>query len=144
MSTFDRPDSVLDDGPTENVGHNCVACVAAVLYNETCSKGFATANSVVRRYQTKPNVSLSPERAGAIIRDFTGLTPSDGKANPWEKSAPPGHYAVFFLGPRPHVVYAHKASAEQFYIWDPQIEKHLILGEILNQGLGPFRSYRFA
>jgi hypothetical protein len=143
MSALDHPDSVLDDGATANVGHNCVACVTAVLYNETHSNGFATANQVTHRYQTKPSVNLSPERALEIIRDFAALTPSNGKAHPWEESAPLGHYAVFCMGRR-HVVYSFKASAREFYIWDPQTEHHFTFGKLQDSGYGPFRSYHFA
>ena len=143
MSTLDRPDSVLEEGRTLHAGHNCVACVAAVLYNETNAKGFATANLVARRYQISPSVSLTPERALEIIRDFAKLTPTPGRAHPWESTAPQGHYAVFCMG-RTHVIYGHKQSDTAFYLFDPQTERHLDLGQIQRDGFGPFRSYHFA
>jgi len=137
-----RPDSVSDED-TRYVGYNCVACVAAVLYNETHAHGGATANSVAARYDIRPNRDLDVTRATAIITDFTGLNPTPGRMHPWDTTAPDGHYAVFCLGRR-HVIYGHRGPGQLFYLYDPQTEQDQASGPLQTAGFGPFQSVHFA
>jgi hypothetical protein len=136
-----RPDSVSDED-THYAGYNCVACVAAVLYNETRPRGAATANSVAMRYDIRPNRNLDVNRAISIITDFTGLVPTPGRSHPWDPAAPDGHYAVFCLGRR-HVIYGHRGPGNRFYLYDPQLEQDQDWGTLQTAGYAPFQSVHF-
>lgn len=142
MSILERPDSVLEE---QNVykGHNCVACVAAVLYNETRNSGFATANRVAMQWNIAPNTHLPPSRAMMIIHQFTGLTASPGRHKPWDNNSPEGHYAIFCLGRR-HVIYGRRNYNGEYYLYDPQTEKDQNYSSLLQNGYAPFESYHLA
>jgi hypothetical protein len=140
MSLHERPESVLER-TTRHLGHNCVACVAAVLYNALGPRGFATANRVAAQYQIAPASYLPPARAVRIFQEFTGVTPSAGNPLPWERDAPDGHYAVFCLG-RWHVIYGYRETPG-YYLYDPQLERDQHWPVLVAQGFGPFEGYHF-
>ena len=142
MSLDDRPDSVQDEAKTIHVGHNCVACVAAVLHNElTPTNLFATANMVARRYNIAPKFNLDPDRAVQIIKDFAKIKTSDGNPEPWQTSSPDGHYAVFCFGRR-HVFYGYREKGG-YYLWDPQLEHDWTLPELAEQVYPPYQCFHF-
>jgi hypothetical protein len=143
MCTLDRPDSVLEED-TLHVGHNCVACVGAVLFNEirTDSPAFMTANLVARRYNIAVKSELKVERAVEIFTGLTGRTTTPGKANPWDINAPAGHYAVFCMGPR-HVIYGRRGPDGCVFLYDPQLEQERTHADLIAQGYSPFQCYHF-
>jgi hypothetical protein len=140
------PESVLDeDEGTRHVGRNCVACVAAVLFNEIDGDGFMTPNDVAAQYDIDPRRNLAINRAVEIFTELTGRDPTPGRAKPWDINAPAGHFAVFcrINQDNKHVIYGRRGEDGCYYLWDPQVQRRWTLTELAAGGYPPYAAYHF-
>jgi hypothetical protein len=154
MDPNDLPDASVVDRPTGLTGYDCVAAIAAVLWNETTeTSAFATAAQVASRFNLAPNNKRwgsTPRSAISyaleVIQTFTGLTANRAAVLPTTPGAKDGSYAVFCLSPsKGHVIYGCRGPSGG-YLFDPNRRaNHGVVTDVTLRSLGftSFESYLF-